>query len=471
MERAEEESRPNDRWSSQQVIRQRIPTDRSCEHTRWQETSHRTKTRLLLNYPVYHRLSTFVIVANTIVILSCCLKARLLDDPQACLEALATNLLVAVLIRLEHVVNFLYHIFGLIPHSMPLRIRRHAASLYHLGGIHSGAALSAILWLVALNFAVARLDATDNSKDIRAILTMSLAGLLDILVIQMVVFSLPTFRHRYHNAWEGIHRWSGWLLLLVFWLYLALYFSIPADVEEEDELRAHETIYTCPVFYISITMTLSNILSWLQLKRVAPRYYKLSDHAIQLFFDDWYVVPCRTPKFSTSPLKEWHAFASIPYLERNGCSVIISRAGDWTSRMIDDPPEYLYIKANPAQGVLYMAKIFKSVLCVVTGSGIAPVLGLLDISGTEFRILWSTRDPESTYGREIIHRILKADQDAIILNTSRNGRSDLVEATERVCATSGIEAVFVISNATVTNVLVKKLRRKGILAYGPIFDS
>lgn len=328
-----------------------------------------------------------------------------------------------------------------------------------------------MLWLFIFTIAATRSSTMYTDRDARAILTMCLACVLDVLVLQMVAFSLPRFRNRFHNTWESIHRWSAWVLLLVFWIYQALYFSLPAHEKYKSSIPAEERLYTSSVFYILVAMTLANVLPWLQLKRIAPRYQKLSDHAIQLFFDGWCVRPCKTHKLSTSPTTEWHAFASIPCPARNGCSVIISRAGDWTAKMIDDPPEHLYIKAYPAQGVLYMAKIFKSVLLVVTGSGIAPVLGLLDIPGTEFRIVWSARDPENTYCREIVQRLLKADQDAIILDTSQNGRSDLVQVAARVCAIGGIEAVFVISNAVVTKGIVRGLRQKGILAYGPIFDS
>lgn len=463
-------SRHNEKWSSQQVLRQRNSSNTTLTKTGRKQRSDKTKTQLLLDYTVYHRLSTTVIIVNAATIIGLSLTRQLLDDPQTCLLAIATNLLIAVLIRLEQVVNLLYYTFGLIPHSMPLTIRHHAASLYHLGGIHSGSAISAGIWLIMQNVAVGIFAARGQESDARGLLTLGLTGVLDILVIPMVIFSLPIFRHRHHNIWELLHRWTGWLLLLVLWLHLVLRFTLSTRVDNaEDDMSQEETIYTSPIFYMLIAMTVSILLPWLHLRRVTPRYHKLSNHAIQLSFDNWHVNPCKTPKFSTSPTTEWHAFAGIP--ERYGCSVIISRAGDWTSRIIDSPPKHLYIRAYPAQGVLYMAKIFKSVLCVITGSGIAPVLGLLDIPGTRFRVLWSTRNPQDTYSQAITERLMNADPSALIMDSSRNGRCDLVEAATQVWARGGIEAVFVISNATVTKEVVKGLRQKQILAYGPIFDS
>lgn len=467
----EADHRHCEQWSAQQVIPQRRSTDRSNERTEPRRTFARRCKHLFWEISVYHKLSAFVFFTNLIIVTAWCSKRRLPDDSQTCVQSLAANLLLAILIREEHVVNLLYYIFGSIPHSVPLRIRRHAANLYHLGGIHSGAALAASLWLVMLNIAVGRSAANGIHQDGLAVPNLCLAGFLDLLVLQMILLSLPKFRHKWHNIWEGTHRCSGWVLLLVFWCYLAASVSLLSQRKDGSNISAGERFYTNPVSYFLIAMTFCNLSPWLYLKKVEPRYHKLSDHATQLDFDHWPVNPCRTPKLSTSPWLEWHAFAAIPWQGRDGCSVIISNAGDWTSRMINNPPKSLWIRGYPAQGVLYMAKIFKSVLCVTTGAGIAPVLGLLDIPGTKFRIMWSVSAPETTYSKEIVQRVLRADRDAVILDTAIRGRANLVEEAARIYRTGNIEAVFVVSNVTATEEIVKGLRQRGVLTYSPIFDS
>lgn len=462
----------DEKWSSQQVIPQHSYIEQTVQQSgRREQPQKREKSVCVWSYPVYHRLSTFVVVANTVAITYMCLRKNLLDDPQTCLQAVSANLLITALIRQEHVINSLYYVVGLIPHSIPLCIRQHAAHLYHLGGIHSGAAIASGLWLVIFNISAVRSHGTRASLDAQAILTICLASLLDLLLLLMLAFSLPIFRRKYHNTWESIHRSSGWLLLLVFWFYLASYIYLLSTIQNVDNYSLARLFYANPVFYLLIAMTLLITLPWMRLRKVVPRYERLSDHAIQLHFDRWYVSPCKTPKFSTSPIIEWHAFAAIPNANQNGHSVVISRAGDWTSKMIDNPPRYLHTKGSPAQGVLYMAKIFRTVLCVGTGSGIAPILGLLDIPGTQFRVLWSARDPEDTYGREIVKRLRKSDEDAVILDTRRDGRSNLIEFTARIYHEGGIEAVFVISNAKVTREIVHGLQQINIPAYGPVFDS
>lgn len=258
---------------------------------------------------------------------------------------------------------------------------------------------------------------------------------------------------------------------MIFWFYLASYIYLLSTMQSTNKSSLAKLFYANPVFYLLIAMTFLIAVPWMRLRKVVPRYERLSDHAIQLRFDNWNVSPCKTPRFSTSPITEWHAFAAITDPNQKGHSVIISRAGDWTSSMIDNPPSYLYTKGSPIQGVLYMAKIFKTVLCVGTGSGIAPILGLLDIPGTNFRVLWSARDPEKAYSKEIVERLRRTDEDAVILDTRRNGRSDLVECAAQIYRVGGIEAVFVISNVKVTGEIVWGLQQMNIPAYGPIFDS
>lgn len=462
----------SEKWSSQQVIPQHNYTKQNFQQSGTQEQSlKRRKVICAWSYTVYHRLSTFVTTANIAAITYMCLRRKLLDDPQTCLQAVSTNLLLTVLIRQEHVINSLYYIVGLIPHFIPLCLRQHAANLYHLGGIHSGAAIASGLWLIIFNISAVKSNGRTTRLDAQAILTICLASLLDLLLLLMLAFSLPMFRRKYHNTWESIHRSSGWLLLLVFWFYLASYIYLLSTMQSSNNPSLGNLFYANPVFYLLIAMTFLIVLPWIRLRKVVPRYERLSDHAIQLHFDDWHVSPCKTPKFSTSPITEWHAFAGIPHSTGKGHSVVISRAGDWTSRVIDNPPSYLYTKGSPTQGVLYMAKIFKTVLCVGTGSGIAPILGLLDIPGTRFRVLWSARDPGKTYSKEIVKRLRRADENALILDTRRDERSDLVECAARIYHTGGIEAVFVISNANVTREVVRGLQRMDIPAYGPIFDS
>jgi ferredoxin-NADP reductase len=79
-----------------------------------------------------------------------------------------------------------------------------------------------------------------------------------------------------------------------------------------------------------------------------------------------------------------------------------------------------------ACGVLHITKIFRRIVLVATGSGIGPCLAVLRAGEVEARVLWSTREPQAMYGRAIIDDVLKADPQAMIHDTQRRGRPDVV---------------------------------------------
>lgn len=87
------------------------------------------------------------------------------------------------------------------------------------------------------------------------------------------------------------------------------------------------------------------------------------------------------------------------------------------------------------------------------------------------RIFWSTPHPEANFGGEIIEAIKKADPNAVIHNTKTMGRPDMVAVSYRLLRESGAEAVAVISNKKLTQLVVYAMESRGVPAYGAIFDS
>jgi len=83
----------------------------------------------------------------------------------------------------------------------------------------------------------------------------------------------------------------------------------------------------------------------------------------------------------------------------NGFSVVVSNAGDWTKRHIQNPPKKLWIRGYPLHGLLYTSKLFKKIVLVATGSGIGPCLSLIYSNQVNCRILWSTPNPETVFGK------------------------------------------------------------------------
>jgi hypothetical protein len=424
-------------------------------------------------FSVYHRLHLIVLLPNISMMVILGAKHKVLTLPTSELSlAVAVNITAAILIRQDVVINMLFAFFGKCPHWVPLRIRRLAAKIYHLGGIHSGAAFAATLWYTLLSVVVLKTYLQNNSFGQKHQLpTTIITFIINTLFVAIILLSLPNVRAKFHNAFEAVHRFAGWTAVALFWVQLFLL----ADGQRKARKPIPPlgaVIYHSPVLYLLVIVTISLIMPWLRLRKVTVVSEPLSSHAIRLHFDYTNLPLCASPRFSLNPLKEWHSFAGIPEDDGIGYSIIVSKAGDWTRRIIDSPPKSIWVRGIPARGVLHMALIFKSVVLVATGSGIGPILSLLTARSNKCRILWSTKDPLKTYRQRIVDDVLTADPKAIIVNTSGGqARPDLVQGAHDLYKDSHAEAIFVISNPLVTRKVVFELESRGLPTFAPIFDS
>jgi hypothetical protein len=220
-------------------------------------------------------------------------------------------------------------------------------------------------------------------------------------------------------------------------------------------------------------LTASIAAPWLRLRRVPITVERPSAHAAIVRFD-YGVRPVVTSAvgISRSPLGEWHSFASVTTPGEPGYRLLISRAGDWTGRFIDDPPSHVWVRGIPVSAPMAkVAVLYERVVYVVTGSGIGPCLGQILAGRVDARLVWSTRDPRATYGDGLVGEVLAAQPDALIWDTTERGKPDLARLAQDACRESGAEAVFVVSNKPATTRLVHSLERLGIPAFGPIWDS
>lgn len=382
-------------------------------------------------------------------------------------NAVAVNLMVSVLIRQDHVVNILFRTASSVPLWVPFVVRCQLARIYHLGGIHSGCAVSATGWWLALaagasfNFVTKRAPFIDAGT---LLLTWVVLGFL----VMLLTLAYPSLRDKYHNTFEWTHRYGGWTVLVLVWVHLLVV---------ANSIRSRETplgivFITQPATIMVAIITGSIILPWLSLKKVAVVPVRLSPHAVRIYFDYRSVRVGTGLRIARHPLADWHAFATItdPAQPRS-FSLIISNAGDFTRSMIDSSPQHVWVKGVPVHGVLTIAPLFRRIVLVCTGSGIGPGLPVILAQRVPLRVLWSTRDPVATYGQGICDDVRRADPAAVIWNTSQLGRPDLLRLAWRLFVESGAEAVCVISNKKVSDSLIYELESRGVPAFGPIFDS
>lgn len=440
------------------------------------------QSRLLRNlrhqlFSVYQRLFAFYFIGNAIAVIVYLFSIRATTPNLSSISTVSivvsSNLLVTGFARTDAAVNCLFIMSCWVPKSAPIRLRRIIAKVYEYGGIHSSAGASTLLWAVVFTGEVTQAYLNQQGVSFAAV---ALTWLIPWLLIGICVSALPKFRHILHNWFECTHRFAAWTTLLMFW---ALTLTITNDVATQKTIPFNTAIKTNPSFWLLCIITFLILTPWLYLRKVPVTREHLSSHAVRLHFSYTSAGPAQTIRLSTQPLIEWHTFASIPAGDGT-FSVIVSNAGDWTRNNIARTPSHYWVKGIPTTGFINAVNLFKKVAIVTTGSGIAPCLSILIAARNigkpiDCRLLWSTRDPESTYGKNIMTEVMRADPKARIINTSqlkgKEDRPDMVLETYKLWKESRAEAVLIVSNPALTYKIKYGLESRGVPAYGPIWDS
>lgn len=415
----------------------------------------------LLRHPLcrpYFRLAAFIITINLIVLSKMVDTVMTASIVPMLLNIVLVNFTVAVFIRQQWVVNVLFKVATSVPKSWPLWIRWACGKVYHFGGIHIGSFFAGSLWysLFTVNLV------WNGSQSVQVpgfIVPIAIVHVL--LLITMMIVALPQIRHPHHNLFEKVGRLGLWTSLLIFWVQTIAIFGYQ-----------DKNILLQPQTYVLFYITGMVAWPWMRLKKVPVHVVTPSNHVALANFD-YGVTPFAgsSTDLSWNPLLEWHSFANIPSPDREGFRLTISRAGDWTGEFVDKKPTHIWVKGIPAAGVGNIELCFKKVVWVATGSGIGPCVPHLLDQKVPSKLIWSTRTPRKTYGDELVDEIMSAQPDALIWDTTANGKPDLVQLAYEAYRDSDAEAVIVISNQKTTFHINYQLESRGIPSFGAIWDS
>lgn len=449
-------------------------------------------------FNAYRRLFTFVFLLNGIGLYILVRQWTSQAKQMVILDRIATlassNFLLAVFIRQDYLISLFFRAAWMVPWYVPLSIRKRVARIYCYGGIHSGAAVAGTAWWFSFTMILGlKCLQAGHYKLLVLIFTWTILGLLLIILF----LSLPSIRAKYHDAFEMMHRFLGWAVVLLFWIQLSFMTSYRSNIS--NTIFRHALI-RAPAFWNLLAITVLLIYPWLHLRRWTFMAHPLSSHALRLSFMH------STPRFSClsislAPLRQWHPFATFPCNNNNNdaassnANMIISSAGDWTTRLVRhaaklqeiqmsittrhgvvSPSPFqmtFWVKSHPKPGVLSLSCLFPRVIILTTGSGIGPSLSsLLDKPQTQFaRLIWSARTPIQTYGKYMMQLVHQADPEALIIDSNQTGRPDLLNIAWRMFTKWHAEAIFVLSNRNATEKVVGELERRGVPAFGPIWDS
>lgn len=284
-------------------------------------------------FTVYRRLFTFVVLVNSVGIYT---LVRQVQSPRQAINIntlanlASSNLLLAVLIRQNYVINILYRSAWLVPWSVPLAIRRMIARVYSFGGIHSGAAVAGTIWWAAFT---ASLTWKSCRRDIWTPSALVLTWMAMLLLIAITILAFPNLRARYHNTFEITHRLLGWASIGLFWAQL-LCLTHQTCQDSQPPVALGTQLSNTPTFWNLLLITAILMYPWLRIQRWTFIAHPVSSHAIRLS------SPNKVHKFSvlslsSSPLREWHPFATFRSSDlKDVFSVVISGAGDWTQNVI-----------------------------------------------------------------------------------------------------------------------------------------
>lgn len=413
-------------------------------------------------FSLYRRLFGVVFVTNVAVLVATFAQGE--PNSLQLGQIVIANLFCAILMRQDYVINAFFTLFCSVPPSWPMAIRRVCARVYSIGGLHSGCAISGTMWLVAFTVQATRELVQGGPISIP---TVAITYSILLLLLLIIFFAYPALRTSKHDNFERTHRFFGWTCTALVWVQVVL---LTNDYKEPGLALGSALVKSAP-FWLVVIMTCSIILPWLRLRKVPVRAEVLSTHAIRLYFD--YVTPVSGSftRISESPLFEWHGFATIPEPGKKGYSLVVSRAGDWTSKQIADPPKELWVRGIPTCGVLRIVPIFRRIVLVATGSGIGPCTPCILEQRLPIKLLWTSPDVRKTFGDKLVDSILSASPDAVIYDTRKHGKPDMVKLTYRLVREFDAEAVCIISNQKLTKKVVYGMMSRGIPAFGAIWDS
>jgi hypothetical protein len=430
----------------------------------------RKRARLSLCQRIFlHWLTAYrILIATTILANLGVYAAQIATGPSAnaALTATAANLLAAVVIRNEEVVNSSYFFLTKIQSTLPFTIRKIIGDFHHYGGMHIGCAISAALWY-CLFVALKTAQVQDSPLTPSLSTHLATAWIFLLFIVLVCATAIPCFRVRFHNTFERTHRFGGWTALLVLWIHTGISTLTSSDVP----------LWSQPALYLLTTTTTLIILPWLRIRRVPITTELISARDLKLTFAYTNMPYTSTIRLSTHPLTEWHAFATIP-VSKSTANILVSRAGDWTASLLANPPSHIWIRRPPTTNFLALAPTFNSLLLVATGAGVGPMLSLLaspamasmQAAGKPVRVLWCVYEPHAPRWTFVMDAIRTVDAQPVIFD-SRQGRPDVAFEAGECMVREGLEAVLVVSNPTVTREVVDEVRARGGAGYGAVFDS
>ncbi|KAF1843597.1 uncharacterized protein K460DRAFT_288688 [Cucurbitaria berberidis CBS 394.84] len=382
------------------------------------------------------------------------------------------NLLCAILMRNELWLRILYivAIHGLRSWA-PLRVKLAATSvLQHVGGIHSGCALSGAAWLVYKIVDIIRYRAVQHPAVIAS-------GIItNVFIIVSVLSAFPWVRNTYHNVFEKHHRFIGWLglavcsFILTTWIFVVLGNSY--DIKRGHWNTNSHTLLNAQELWFAVFMTIFVLIPWVTLREV-PVEVSLPSPKVAIVRFERGMQQGLLGRISRTSIMEYHAFGIISEgTKATHHYMICGVQGDFTKDLVTNPPKTLWTRELKFAGVGHASAMFKRGIRICTGTGIGAALSTC-IQSPNWFLIWIGSDQEKTFGPTITGLIRKhIEPERMILwdSKKRGGRPDTVELLKDTWTRFGAEVIFITSNMQGNDEMMQGCRAAGLHAFGTLWD-
>lgn len=377
------------------------------------------------------------------------------------------NLLVAIAIRSEWVMRLLYWgSIKLIRSWAPMKLRvLVVAVLYHIGGLHSGCGVGAMMWL-GLSWTYHLFYRDLYHPLVLGTLFFSLA----ILVVTCFV-ATPLVRAMYHNVFEMTHRFLGWAGIIS-----SLAFVITSswwDINTQSWKTSSLYLIQMEEFWYIMALIPLVIGQWITVRHVPVTVTAPSSKASVVRVPGGLTSGVHT-RISRGGLREWHIFGSISEGRTSDCHyIVIAVQGGFTRALNREQPTKLYTKTWKPCGLPYFSRLFTKGVAICTGSGIGAV-GSTCIQHNDWFLIWIGADLEKTYGKDLMSLITRRVEPHRLLVWDTKGplgRPDVNVELEKVFKMWNAQVALFIGSPALNQSVLRTSRARGIPVFGSIWDA
>jgi len=382
-------------------------------------------------------------------------------------ELACGNMLVAITIRSEWVMRLIYWTsIKFFRNWAPLKLKVFVVGiLYHIGGLHSGCGISAMMWLV-ISWAYHLLD-----RHLYHYLVLASLFLSMIVAFLICVLATPLVRGLHHNVFEITHRFLGWLGIITSLIFVLT--SSWWDVDAQSWRTSGKHLMWQKDFWLMIAIIPLIVGQWITVRNVPVTVQSPSGKASIIRVPGGLTSGLHT-RISRGGLREWHIFGSISEGKQADCHYIVMAVqGGFTGAMNKDQPETLYTKTWKPCGLPYFSRLFNRGVAICTGSGIGAV-GSTCIQHDDWFLIWIGGDLEKTYGLDFMNFITsKIPAHRLLIWDTKGplGRPDVNIELENVYKQWDAQIALFIGSPALNKSVLRTSRARGIPVFGSIWDA